>query len=304
MTKTKRHHLVPQFYLRRFADQKERVSAKRLSTNQNIKTHVKNAAVESGFYTILQDDLPDNFIEEGLADVEGAAERVFRSLDQGAFSLTEEDRLTISLFIAVQYTRTRDWRERYFCLGDFIARMLIDLQVHGAIQSDNPEGALSTLGLDPDVDVPTLVEIQKELPNLRLEPHQNQVVKDMFKIAIELAPLLLNRNWCVLTSRKRAFLTCDRPVTLYRESASPEDHRGIGFLTASEIYFPIDSYKSLALTYQPVPEYLAVQPWIAKKVNQLVVLRAPIKTGHGRALKQMRAQPRVRKASWMSARRS
>ena len=27
-----------------------------------------------------------------------------------------------------------------------------------------------------------------------------------------------------------------------------------------------------------------------------LILRAPIKTGHGRALKQMRAQPRVRKA--------
>ena len=33
-------------------------------------------------------------------------------------------------------------------------------------------------------------------------------------------------------------------------------------------------------------------------------LRVPIKTGHGRALKQMRAQPRVRNASWISARRS
>lgn len=156
MPRSKRHHLVPQFYLRRFADQKDRISATRLSTNQVLKTHIRNAAVEGGFYSISHDDLPDDFIEGGLAEIEAAAEKVFRSLDRGQFSISEEDRFTISLFIAVQFTRTRDWRERYLCLADFVARMSVDLQIQGVFKSGNRENALENLGLDPaDEDLPS-----------------------------------------------------------------------------------------------------------------------------------------------------
>ena len=55
-------------------------------------------------------------------------------------------------------------------------------------------------------------------------------------------------------------------------------------------------------------QYVQVAPdadgWFSSPTLSGLRVRAPIKTGHGRALQQMRAQPRVRKASWISAGRS
>ena len=55
-------------------------------------------------------------------------------------------------------------------------------------------------------------------------------------------------------------------------------------------------------------QYVQVAPdadgWFSSPTLSGLRVRAPIKTGHGRALQQMRAQPRVRKAWWISARRS
>jgi hypothetical protein len=53
VTDAKRHHQVPQFYLRQFADNSEMVTVVRLgATPRTFTTGIKNVAVEAHFYDV------------------------------------------------------------------------------------------------------------------------------------------------------------------------------------------------------------------------------------------------------------
>jgi hypothetical protein len=71
----KRHHFVPEFYLRRFGTEKERV-LERCRDGREFVTNVINVAAKSGFYDIiLRDSDKSNEVEDHLSKVEGAAGR-------------------------------------------------------------------------------------------------------------------------------------------------------------------------------------------------------------------------------------
>ena len=51
-----RHHLVPEFYLRRFSDEDGRVKVINLKTGAIVVTSPKNCAVDVGFHSIETKD--------------------------------------------------------------------------------------------------------------------------------------------------------------------------------------------------------------------------------------------------------
>ncbi|HEY5181304.1 MAG TPA: DUF4238 domain-containing protein, partial [Dermatophilaceae bacterium] len=72
MSVAKRHHTVPQFYLRGFADG-ERIATVRLPGDQPFVQSVRKAASEMNFYSIAgHEDGPDVF-EKLLSSIEGEA---------------------------------------------------------------------------------------------------------------------------------------------------------------------------------------------------------------------------------------
>jgi hypothetical protein len=77
MAEPRRHHLVPESYLRRFADERDQVRVvSRTDPGHTFVTGITNTAVERDFYTVETDDGPSQEIEKllsrlGAAPLEG-----------------------------------------------------------------------------------------------------------------------------------------------------------------------------------------------------------------------------------------
>ncbi len=93
MASTPRHHLVPQFLLRRFADDDAKlVMVKRDDLSVSLPTTVNNACNEAGFYRIDTEDVAPSHqdghdpeaAEKTLAAFEARADKSIRRIIEGA----------------------------------------------------------------------------------------------------------------------------------------------------------------------------------------------------------------------------
>jgi len=253
----KRHHHVPEFYLRGFADPKGRVQVHDRVTGQSFVTGVRNVAVEAGFYDLVADDgtkLPD--AEEALGDLEGQAAAILESIRRSeppAPALSDEDRAILAVFLAIQFVRTPEQRIEQKALSDFFFRMELDLN-YQALGPEGFEGYIQEQmegKATPDI-IKAVTNFAANIDKHRIEPHQNQLVMQMFELAHEFAPLFGIRPWVLLRRHKPSFITSDRPVTLWRRRTKSNRPYGVGVATADEVYFAIDPRNVLVLL--PGPE--------------------------------------------------
>src|SRR4051812_23506624 len=105
----RRHHLLPQFYMRSFANPREQVPVVERATGNEFTTSTVNVFVERDYYTISSVYAEeDHALIEGLySQVEGVAAPIFQQLRDGDFPLTGEDRSEFASFMALQVSRGR-----------------------------------------------------------------------------------------------------------------------------------------------------------------------------------------------------
>jgi hypothetical protein len=107
----KRHHFVPRFILDSYATS-DGGATRRLvqldkTTGGALKVRPEEAASRQRFYAVESDESPrDNRIEDFLSLVEGYAADPIRTLLERTMELTEADRTTIALMLALQERRT------------------------------------------------------------------------------------------------------------------------------------------------------------------------------------------------------
>ncbi|WP_166785021.1 MULTISPECIES: DUF4238 domain-containing protein [Cryobacterium] len=101
----KRHHVVPQFYLRGFA-RSERLVAVQVSDGRRFSTPVRKAASKTHFYRLAPDHLSGPLaLETALAVVEGDAAAILKRIIDGQWPLSFFERRQLSFFIAAQLVR-------------------------------------------------------------------------------------------------------------------------------------------------------------------------------------------------------
>jgi len=105
MSKPKRHHYLPDFFLRGFGDG-ERLAVFDLEKNECRIQSSRNIAVIGHYYTFeLEDGKKDDEIEKMLSRIEGRAKPVIEQLDKG-LNISSEDRVHLAYFLALLITRT------------------------------------------------------------------------------------------------------------------------------------------------------------------------------------------------------
>ena len=107
----KRHHFVARFILANFASRemtgKERIVQLDKTTGEAVKVLPEEAASRRRFYAVESEESPhDNRIEDFLSLVEGYAAEPIRTMLERPTDLSEADRTTISLLLALQGRRT------------------------------------------------------------------------------------------------------------------------------------------------------------------------------------------------------
>jgi hypothetical protein len=117
MTGPRRHHLLPRFYLRSFADERERLTVVPRAGESGPQTTytatIENIIVERDFYAIRDNEGErSQVVEEALGRLEGAAATALRVLLDDGLVLSDQLRAAWSEFMATSGSFYRDFRGR------------------------------------------------------------------------------------------------------------------------------------------------------------------------------------------------
>ena len=122
MTEPKLHHYVPQFYLKHFLDVKKQLWVYDKGTDKVFKTTPGNIAAEKQFYRLPDFVVGENdplSIEKNLSRLEAKASGIIARIISEVATLapmekvtvSDEERIVLSEFLATQHFRTLELRD-------------------------------------------------------------------------------------------------------------------------------------------------------------------------------------------------
>ncbi len=144
----KLHHTVPQFYLRRFANESERITTVKLPGEKRHTSRIKNTAAINRFYSI--DGHPDgaDVFEKALGDLEGDTASILWHIIDNGWPLSEEQRTTLATFMAIQFLRGPDHRRTL----EYVAAQMTKLEVQFTGRDNVKSWVQNRYGVEIDDD--------------------------------------------------------------------------------------------------------------------------------------------------------
>ncbi len=239
-----RHHILPRFYLERFADGAGMVDQYDRDDGSKRRLHVRNVLVERDFYTIVNTDgVADGRVEQLLAAVEGNAAQALRNLFHPAFGQWPppiDYREALVHLVAFQLLRGRSHRRAIELMADFEFRLF-----WSQVDSANAASVLRDRGEDDSPEsVEGLLEALQDLDDLEIAPSTNDHIGIMLESFPQIAHVLRQRPLYLAEWDQPCIITCDEPVLLCPHPDQPPG-LGTGVLTAAEIWFPLDPRRLL-----------------------------------------------------------
>ena len=221
-------HYVPQFLLRRFGNgKKDQLNVFDKQASRSFPTNAKNVASESRFYDFRIED-QDATLEPKLAQLEGATKPLLeRILDRDSTSvITDAERELLCTFLAVQFTRTKAFREQVLDIPKMLGE---HLRSRSGSQDDSGE-------LEQFIKLPD--ENQQKIETARF----------MMNAPRDFGPHFLNKDWLlVATTRKAPFIIGDNPLALQNTiDMGPYGNLGLA-VKGIEMYLPLSPVRALAM---------------------------------------------------------
>ena len=244
MSKPKVHHFVPRFYLRGFANAKDRVAV-RDREGRSYVTSTRNVMARSGLYTV-----PGHHseMEETLSRIETETSLPFKALLSGSLPpLGSTDRSTLANFMAIQMSRNLDDFAVFFILAREASKAFGSLPVS---KEDMRSLLTERYGFEPnDSEVETARDITNFFGTAPLDAAQmkNMELDIMLGASRKVAPGIEKRTWSLESSKKADLITSDRPVVLWNPPLPQDRYKGVGIEDAEEIWLPVDRKRILIL---------------------------------------------------------
>jgi hypothetical protein len=251
----KRHHFVPQFYLRRFTIMPDDlIWTYDLERDEVRGSAVSATAFERYLYSV---EMPNgerlDDLEDFIATIEGKAAPLFEKIIRGD-SIAGQDRADMASFLALMYVRTDAFRRHYA----EAAMGMMQLQFWATAQHD---GAFRSMLRKYEAAIkPLSAEEREALRDGMLNPQKFTVSVDKgwtlqaLKFLDHLAPIISKMRWMLLRVGSPHFLiTSDNPLVM----RLPERHRhpmfgGGGFLHKNiEVTLPLSPHHCLMLHWNP-----------------------------------------------------
>jgi len=251
----RRHHYIPQFYLKRFANKQRRMIRIPLpvpSPPSRQVTHIKNLAVMRDFYTVLTTKGESALMEKLLSVWDHDASQCFQRLtNKGAWPISANLKLRIAFWIGLLFVRSPHSRRQAEAITELTAELV------NSLRSDS----------DDAIDLDSIWR------------HQNDVIKLMISVTSHLVEDLAARQWQVVHfNSKDGLLLTDTgsflvPGPSFRVS-------GTGVATAAEVLVPLDRHYLLSMhsfkgTREGLVELNAdASPYLARHYNNMLISSA------------------------------
>lgn len=249
---SRRHHTVPRFYLDGFAKDR-RIGTVRLPGDTRFVQSTRYASAQTDFYTIPEAvDGPDVF-ERTLAQIEGAAARVFNRLkDDDGWPLDPECRGTLATYLAVQFLRGPDRRRQI----EQMLRLATQLQIGIGGRESVEAWAMRERGVSLTCEEADRIWDEATQPggppiSLSAAGHVEQLADSLPTVY----PYFAGRPWVLIRFGRRSLMTCDTPIALIPdEDTSP--FSGVGVGSALAMTFPLSRKMGLVLS--------SPEPWFER----------------------------------------
>jgi hypothetical protein len=259
----KRHHYLPAFLIRRFAQPKEPRHVYRLDikTGRPLVVPPRSQAFRNHYYRFEMDGKPieidgepvdPGFVEMALSQLESATARIIRRL-VAREEIPLEDCFVLALFCVIQQRRTPTGRQERRFLDEFMHKLLQEVRFsnrdgfHAEARERFPH--LSDAETEA-FRVDTLEDLQSG--NLVFEAPPAREIAMMFFQVEEIVPMLLEKcDWAVLRVDEAApdLILADVGVT--QVDHTPKHPKGgAGWLSSptAETILPIDPRAALLVT--------------------------------------------------------
>lgn len=241
MNDAKRQHFVPEFYLRRFADNNGRVTV-RCRDGRSFTTSTSNILAEVHGYRVPGRPLT---AEPLLGQAETGASIALEEVDAlGRLPVRgSKARNELAVYMALQLSRT----------PDLIAHHEFEAGIRskfgdGLVPAPWMRKHLADLwGFTPrDPEVSAACDLVNLAPTFDSESVHEFRIETMFDIAVRtVAPHIEAREWSLEVSRVPCFFSSDRPVSLWSPASEKLNYQGVGIVDAEALWFPLDPGKAL-----------------------------------------------------------
>jgi Protein of unknown function (DUF4238) len=257
VSEPRRHHLLPQFYMRAFADERGQLRAvPRIGENGPQTAYTaspENILVERDFYAITDDEGERRqIVEEAFARLEGNASDSLRLLLDGGLVLDAEQRAAWSELMAVQVTRGRQFRDSFKEFSGRLGKQLLAVTAANA-PDEYFERMNSELEESGEASLPSVPpELRQSLisgDGFDVVPTQEHLVEMSLAAVGELTNIFFRMSWKLLRFERDCLLTSDHPVSYWREPSYADPFFGIGPITAREVRIPLSPRAALVLVH-------------------------------------------------------
>jgi hypothetical protein len=242
--KKTKHHYVPAFYLRFFAEDSKIATIER-ATGKRRDGDPKDTAAIKDFYTFVdkagneRDDLEGEF-----AQLEGAAHSIISNVNSDFCLIPHsEQKEILALFIGLQALRTPMSRRSDELMSDYITKLDLRVKIHDLESATN--ALRGTVFENVNGSANDLLMFIENITDFDFVPHQNEAVAMMMKLWPVAAYSMLFRKWTVVCFEKPSLITSDHPVMLHGRRTPTT---GVGFANAEVISFPLSPTRLLVMT--------------------------------------------------------
>ena len=245
-----KHHLVPKSYLKRFADGRRVVLARRDDLATRLTTSVDAAVKEGGFYDVPQGlGLPTRYIEDLLGEVEGRAANAIDAVLAGDFPPSMQTRMDIALFAALQTTRGWRFRNDFNQVAQEAARAAAKETTRAQVERTLRRTGRSVTGKSID----RWHEVTFRFEGVRALPGRSMHLRFMLESAMEIAlPILLARPWRLYEFRQPGIVTSDQPIAMWSPPGGT-----LGWGRATIVWLPLTPTIALAFGSTAAEEQVA-----------------------------------------------
>ncbi len=214
MSTPKRHHYLPEFYLKGFSRDKALFVYDR-ELNEYREQMPRDTAVMSHYYTLKDDKGNKNVeIEKFLSRIEGNAKPIIEKLEKDE-SISEENKKLLSIFISFLMNRVPDFEKSENKMLEKIAEMTSN------IIFQDEERAKSVIdkherdtGKKMNISPKELVDFHRNVPHKYII-NRNMSLRLMFEASFKIAHYFKQMNWMLYhASSITSFITTDNPFVL------------------------------------------------------------------------------------------
>jgi len=233
----KRHHYLPQFYLKGFSQDNSHLY---IFDKKIIKDEIRfryqtteKIAFENNLYTYTTKDLKTETLEDFFSLIEGKAKKVISKLEKKE-EITPRQRGHLALFIALLWYRTPTWKSETLGMQSELAEKMIRSRYHFPQQKELMKDFFKKEGkhlTDEELDDLIDFAVNPKRSKIVMDFPPGYWIKQMLELADKTYVYLAHCGWEVKhATKKYAFITSDNPVLLI-PSEEPHPFYGFGLLT-------------------------------------------------------------------------